>query len=292
MSKEEKDSDRINREIFEEIKQQETPSLKSKLISVYKISDERRQISEDKFNKEYDVLEEKFNKKYIELYKKINDIASNKVQPEISAEEMTQYKITDETSTETKPIEGYWNKIIINSHYFTIIDKDKEILKYLTNVSMEQVEGKKDFIVHFDFAKNDFFTNERLSKKYIFGKEDVKEAEPSEINWISEDKNHTKEKKSFKVKRGKKTVNKTAIQDVDCFFSFFNKNTDLVFIQDEVTFFQEELFANQLEYYLGLIDLTHYDKDDIEEYEDDYDEIRCYGIAFFRKRCLVKICDK
>ena len=272
MSKEEKDSDRINREIFEEIKQQETPSLKSKLISVYKISDERRQISEDKFNKEYDVLEEKFNKKYIDIYKKINDIASSKVQPEISAEEMSQYKITDETATETKPIEGYWNKIIINSHYFTIIDKDKEILKYLTNVSMEQVEGKKDFIVHFDFAKNDFFTNERLSKKYIFGKEDVKEAEPSEINWLSEDKNHTKEKKSFKVKKGKKTVNKTAIQDVDCFFSFFNKNTDLVFIQDEVTFFQEELFANQLEYYLGLIDLTHYDKDDIEEYEDDYDE--------------------
>ena len=131
MSKEEKDSDRINREIFEEIKQQETPSLKSKLISVYKISDDRRQISEDKFNKEYDVLEEKFNKKYIDIYKKINDIASNKVQPEISAEEMTQYKITDETATETKPIEGYWNKIIINSHYFTIIDKDKEILKYL-----------------------------------------------------------------------------------------------------------------------------------------------------------------
>ena len=29
-----------------------------------------------------------------------------------------------------------------------------------------------------------------------------------------------------------------------------------------------------------------------KEYEDDYDEIRCYGIAFFRKRCLVKICDK
>lgn len=24
------------------------------------------------------------------------------------------------------------------------------------------------------------------------------------------------------------------------------------------------------------------------EYEDDYDEIRCYGIAFFKKRCLVK----
>ena len=273
MSKEEKDSDKINKEIFEEIKLQETPSLKTKLISVYKISDERRQISEDKYMKEYDVLEEKFNKKYIDIYKKINDIASNQVQPEVSAEEMAQYKITDETATETKPIEGYWNKILINSHYFTIIDKDKEILKYLTNVSMEQVEGKKDFIVHFDFAKNDFFTNERLSKKYIFGKDDVKEAEPTEINWLSEDKNHTKEKKSIKLKKGKKAVHKTVTQDVDCFFSFFNKKTDLVFIQDEVTFFQEELFTNQLEYYLGLIDLTHFDKDDeIEEDEDDDDD--------------------
>lgn len=26
-----------------------------------------------------------------------------------------------------------------------------------------------------------------------------------------------------------------------------------------------------------------------EEYEDDYDQILCYGISFFKKRCLVKI---
>ena len=25
-----------------------------------------------------------------------------------------------------------------------------------------------------------------------------------------------------------------------------------------------------------------------EEYADDYDEILCYGIAFFKKRCVVK----
>lgn len=273
MSKEQKDSDKINQEIFEEIKHQETPSLKSKLISVYKISDERRQISEDKYMKEYDVLEEKYNKQYIDLYKKINDIVSNQVQPEITAEEMTQYKITEETATEAKPIEGYWYKVIENSHYFTIIDKDKPILKLLTNVSMEQIEGKKDFIVHFDFAKNDYFTNERLSKKYIFEKDDVKSAEPTEINWISEDKNHTKEKKTIKVKKGKKAVHKTVTEDVDCFFSFFNKKTELVFIEDEVTFFQEELFANQLEYFLGLVDLTHFDKDDeIEEAEDEEDD--------------------
>ena len=26
-----------------------------------------------------------------------------------------------------------------------------------------------------------------------------------------------------------------------------------------------------------------------KEYEDDYDQILCYGISFFKKRCLVKI---
>ena len=25
-----------------------------------------------------------------------------------------------------------------------------------------------------------------------------------------------------------------------------------------------------------------------KEYEDDYDDIMCYGISFFKKRCLVK----
>ena len=27
-----------------------------------------------------------------------------------------------------------------------------------------------------------------------------------------------------------------------------------------------------------------------EEYEEDYDQIFCYGISFFRKRCLVRKC--
>ena len=36
-----------------------------------------------------------------------------------------------------------------------------------------------------------------------------------------------------------------------------------------------------------------WDKQYIEEYKEDYDEILCYGIAFYKKRCLVrrKKCD-
>ena len=28
-----------------------------------------------------------------------------------------------------------------------------------------------------------------------------------------------------------------------------------------------------------------------KEYEDDYDQILCYGISFFKKRCMVKKSD-
>ena len=35
---------------------------------------------------------------------------------------------------------------------------------------------------------------------------------------------------------------------------------------------------------LNQIDTKMYAK----EFEDDYDEVLCYGISFFKKRCLVK----
>ena len=50
----------------------------------------------------------------------------------------------------------------------------------------------------------------------------------------------------------------------------------MTFITDEVTFFKEDLFANQLEYYLDIVSKTKNgglddeDKDDLDD--DDYDK--------------------
>ena len=48
---------------------------------------------------------------------------------EITPEEMTKYGITEEG--ENHEIQDYWQKVIMNSRYFTINDKDKTIIKNL-----------------------------------------------------------------------------------------------------------------------------------------------------------------
>ena len=47
---------------------------------------------------------------------------------EISDEEKTKYGITDDDIGKEHEIENYWEKVIINSRFFTINDKDKSIL--------------------------------------------------------------------------------------------------------------------------------------------------------------------
>lgn len=274
MEKGNKEIEKINQEIFNEIKKQESKTLQSKLISVYKISDERRQILDDQYMIEYDALELKYQKQYQEIYEKINKIVFNEVEGEITPEEKEKYKITDD-GTQSQKIEGYWTKVLTNSQYFTITEKDKEILKNLVNVKMELCEeNKSDFIVTFEFAPNDYFTDEKITKKYIFKEEkgDLERAECSEIHWKSEEKDPTKEKKIKKIKKGKTTRNKVEINDVDSFFSMFKKIDDLIYIEDEVAFFQEDLFANQVEYYLDLINHSHFGKDEVDFSEESGEE--------------------
>ena len=48
------------------------------------------------------------------------------------------------------------------------------------------------------------------------------------------------------------------------------------FITDEVTFFKEDLFTNQLEYYMDIVSKTKKggldDEDDDDDLDDDYDK--------------------
>ena len=47
----------------------------------------------------------------------------------------------------------------------------------------------------------------------------------------------------------------------------------MTFISDEVTFFREDLFGNQLEYYLDIVSKTKNGEfDDGEDYDDSYDD--------------------
>ena len=164
---------------------------------------EYKKFENEHYGKEYEQLQDKYDRQYQEIYAKIDDIVNTKEKIELTAEEMEKYGITDDGETKSKDV--YWEKEILNSRYFTITDKDKVILKYLTKLKMEKLpESVIDFKVDFYFKENKFFSNEILSKKLIYGKDALlKKAEGTTINWVSSDKNTTIEKVKKRVKKEK-----------------------------------------------------------------------------------------
>ena len=245
-------------------------NVKSKLILLSDLHMEYKKFENEQYGKEYDQLQDKYDRLYQEINAKIDDIVNTKEKIELTAEEMEKYGITDDG--ETKSIDDYWEKVILNSRYFTITDKDKVILKYLTKVKMEKLpESLMDFKVDFYFKENEFFSNEILSKKFIYGKDALlKKAEGTTINWVSSDKNTTIEKVKKRVKKGKKYITEFKESKVDSFFSFFSQVEDMSFLTDEVTFFKEDLFGNQLEYYMDIVSKTKNggEDEDLDEDED------------------------
>ena len=275
--KEEKELDNEEedrKELYDAIKDlksnEVSDNVKSKLILLSDLHMEYKKFENEQYGKEYDQLQDKYDRLYQEIHAKIDDIVNTKEKIELTAEEMEKYGITDDG--ETKSIDDYWEKVILNSRYFTITDKDKVILKYLTKVKMEKLpESMMDFKVDFYFKENEFFSNEILSKKFIYGKDALlKKAEGTTINWVSSDKNTTIEKVKKRVKKGKKYITEIKESKVDSFFSFFSQVEDMSFLTDEVTFFKEDLFGNQLEYYMDIVSKTKNggEDEDLDEDED------------------------
>ena len=254
------DEEEDRKELYDAIKdlkpEDASDNVKSKLILLSEIHLDKKRVEDDQYGKEFDELQDRYDKQYQEIYDKIDEIVNSTEKIEITPEEKDKYGITE--TEEPKAIDDYWEKVIINSRYFTITDRDKVILKYLTKVKIVKFpENVVDFRVDFYFKPNEFFTNEILSKKYIYGKDALlRKAEGTEIDWKSPDKNTTIEKVKKRIKKGKKFINEYKETKVDSFFSFFAQVDDMNFISDEVTFFKEDLFGNQLEYYMDIVTKT------------------------------------
>ena len=286
-NKEEKElsaNEEDKKEIYDAIKdlkpEEVSDNVKSKLLLLSNVHFDFQKIKDDQYGVEYDSLTDQYDKKFLELDEKIDSIVTTKEKEkiEITQEEKEKYGITDDDA-EVKEIEDYWEKVIINSRYFTITDKDKIILKYLHKVKMVKFPGNNnhninDFRIDFYFKENEFFSNEILSKTYIYQKDaTLKKAEGTKIEWKSPDKNTTIEKVRKKVKKGKRYFNEEKEKKVDSFFSFFEMVDDMQFLTDEVTFFRDDLFVNQLEYYLDIVSKTKNGGfDDAEDYDDNYDD--------------------
>ena len=263
------------KELYDAIKdlkpEDATESIKAKLLSIASVHLDYKTVENDQYGKEYDTLQDKYDKQYDAVYAKIENIVESKDKIDISEEEKTKYGITDDDEGKEHEIEDYWEKVILNSRYFTINDKDKNIIKYIKKVNMAKFEDNlNNFRVDFTFSDNDFFTPNVLSKTYEYDKSGtLKKASGTEIQWKSKDKNPTVEKKYKKIKKGKKVFHQEKEEKVDSFFSIFSQLEDLTFLQDEVTFFKEDLFVNQLEYYLDIVSKTKNAGADDDDDEDD-----------------------
>ena len=246
-------------------------NIKSKLLALADIQLEYKKVENDDYGQEYDSLQDKYDKQYLQIYDKIEEIVKSKEKIEISPEDAEKYGITEEG--ENHEIEDYWQKVILNSRYFTITDKDKTILKYIKKVNYQKFpDNKNNFRVDFIFQENEFFIPEVLSKTYEYDKDGVlKKAIGTEIHWKSKDKNPTIEKVKKKIKKGKKVFYENKEEKVDSFFSFFSQTDDMTFLSDEVTFFKEDLFINQLEYYLDIVSKTKNGDLEDEDLDDEED---------------------
>jgi hypothetical protein len=253
------------KEFSDAINEQQSSSIRAKLVSLYKNQQARDSLLEKGYNEEFYSLEYKYNLLYAELNKKVTDIVN-----------------------ENTPIPNYWKVAIENAKFFPINDKDKEILKYLTNIEIKHNDtDKKSFTVLFYFNQNSFFDHNVLEKAYKFDKKEdaYTEMKATEIKWKGEAPNIKIVKK--KVKKGKNVSTVTKEKKVESFFNIFEENEEeedeekseeeegKPDLSSEADFIQNDLVPFSMEYYLDLQKLSAIDDhvdEEVEEEEEEHDK--------------------
>ena len=276
--------------IFKTIEKIKNPETQSKLIYVNQISQEREKIAEEA-DKEQKQLMDKYNKSNSDIYNSINDIVFGKNNNiTLTEEEEKKYGINSSDSNTNTEIKDYWNKVILNANFFYFDDEEKKIFNHLTNITYENLEN--GFKISFIFEENEYFEPNILWKEYYYNKqgEEINSIKASEINWKKEElKNKINSKKSNKKDKKENKNEKNNFSEMN-FFSIFKSIDNLYkkekevekddedfeeeLIQDEIDFFKNDLFKNQLEYYLNIMDICEEgDEGEFGEeknYEDDY----------------------
>jgi nucleosome assembly protein 1-like 1 len=180
-----------SQEIFDEIKKIPSESLRAKLLFVNKLTEDRAKFQEDTFDAEFLNLKKKFDDDYQTLAIEISKIVSGDKIPELSEEESKKYEIKSGATQSEAGIPQYWATVLTNSKdFYQVNENDEKILKFLKDVRVAYFDDKLSYSIEFVFAPNEFFTNEKLTKTYIFDQKDheCKKIEGFKINWTSDDK--------------------------------------------------------------------------------------------------------
>lgn len=253
-----------NEEIAKQLKTVTSPSLQSKLIAVNAYRNEYKEMIKKMDNDKKDISK-RCNVAVNDNFNKIRAIINGEVVPD------------EETPKEEEkvPLKYFWRTALVNSNYFDINEKDKDLLNHLIDIRI--VNGEfPNFTIEFVFEKNDYFDKEVLSKEFIYEKDSmdkIKETKGTEIEWKSDEKNPTKKivVKVIKKKKTRETVTKE--KEVASFFDIFNVNKTFkkdrmgMDPTDQADFIKNDFLPNCLEYYLNILEINY--DEEAEEEEDD-----------------------
>jgi nucleosome assembly protein 1-like 1 len=208
---------------------------------------------------DYDKIESEYHKELFQL--------------NLKYEKLYQPLYTNRANIVHQGVPAFWAKVLENSQLaMEISEKDKETLQYLQDVSIETFTGrnadKEDqphsgFVLKFKYAENPYFKNTELTQTFYYDNEDhsliPNKADGCIIEWKSQDKDLTVEKKTVKA-RGKKNKNAKATTSwvpVPSFYRFFGARTEA---DDEEPEDEEEVDASGLN---GDIEVASYIKDQV-----------------------------
>lgn len=116
-------------------------------------------------------------------------------------------------------VNSFWLKAMLNVRECkeVIFEKDRPILGYLQNISLDLHEKGYGFDLTFHFEKNSYFKETTLKKTFNMSQQNVIDGcVGTPITWLPGcDVTHTKKKK------GKGSKKKTVVVKCDSFFNFF-----------------------------------------------------------------------
>ncbi|EKX72756.1 nucleosome assembly protein, putative [Theileria equi strain WA] len=237
---------------------------------------------ESEFNKELNELRAKYDVLYKPLYEKRFKVLTTASGSEYGTPSLPRFWLTAMKN----------NKVLRN----VIEVRDEPILAYLTDVSAEFLEPKKQesFKITMSFDSNPYFTNKTLVKQYNMKSIDgemeslLQCTEATKIEWLP-DMDVTKQKvtKIQRHRRTKETRQKVELEDQPSFFRFFtsqevpsSETLDRMTEQEiaELEMYVEEdydigiiirdkLIPEAVYWYLGVVDNDDLDDDDVESYE-------------------------
>ncbi|EPQ29363.1 uncharacterized protein PFL1_03118 [Pseudozyma flocculosa PF-1] len=284
---------------------------------------------EAEFQKEILELEKKYAEKYRPLYERRAAIIQGKNEPsedEVKAGEAVDQDDEDEDEEEKKEslaaatapadaakgIPEFWLTALKNHIALSelITERDEEALRHLVDVRMSYLTEQAGFKLEFEFdsAKNEFFSNQLLTKAYYYQDEvgfsgDLvyDHAEGCQIDW-KEDKDLT-HKIETKKQRNKNTNQTRTVKrsvPVESFFNFFSPpkppkdgeieddDADLDELDERLELdyqigedLKDRIIPHAVDFFTGKalqyedmddLDDGDFEDDDDDEDEDDYDE--------------------